>query len=219
MALPHFKKGHIMGTARQGWLEAAARHHRRRLPLLAPLATMAVLFLLLLWLAPGAVPGGSLGIAALLQARASSSGYRSTAAAELLPSLVRRGEQLALERRWGVQPILQPQQGWGPPGIKIPRILHHVYFPNISSFAAAAANPASSFREELPQSCRALHPGWQYVFWDWEAATQLVGTYYPEHLDMFRKLDSTIKRADAIRYFIMHAIGGAPDLLVLCWLC
>lgn len=32
--------------------------------------------------------------------------------------------------------------------------------------------------------------------------------YYPEYFDMFQQLDSVIKRADAIRYFIMHAIGG-----------
>ena len=32
---------------------------------------------------------------------------------------------------------------------------------------------------------------------------------------MFQKLDSIIKRADAIRYFIMHAIGGTACLLLL----
>lgn len=39
--------------------------------------------------------------------------------------------------------------------------------------------------------------------------------HYPEHFEMFQKLDSIIKRADAIRYFIMHAIGGAACLLRL----
>lgn len=55
-------------------------------------------------------------------------------------------------------------------------LLCAVYFPNISAFMTAAANPSSSDQEELPHSCRAMHPGWQYVFWDWEAATQLVST-------------------------------------------
>ncbi|KAI7838788.1 hypothetical protein COHA_007403 [Chlorella ohadii] len=217
MALTPCTKGHAMGPPKQGWLAAAARH-RRRLPLVAGLITAAALLGMLLWLAPGGVPGGSLHIRALVQGRANDSGYRSAAAAALLPALVRREEQLALERRWGVQPILEPQQGWGPPGIKLPRILHHVYFPNISAFMSAAANPASSDREELPQSCRALHPGWQYIFWDWEAATKLVGTYYPEYFEMFQQLDSIIKRADAIRYFIMHAIGGLYlDLDIECF--
>lgn len=113
-----------MGAAKHCCRGGADRHRRRR-PLVAGLATAAALLLLLLWLAPGALPDGNLHMAALLQGRSSSGGYRSTAAAALLPALVRRQEQLALERRWGVQPVLDPQQGWGPPSMKIPRILHH----------------------------------------------------------------------------------------------
>lgn len=42
--------------------------------------------------------------------------------------------------------------------------------------------------------------------------------YYPAYLDMFEKLDSVIKKADAIRYFIMHAVGGLYlDLDVECF--
>lgn len=110
--------------AGQGWRGAATRH-RRRLPLLAALATAACLFLLLC-LAPGAGMGAHLHLDMLLAGQAGGGGgYRSAAAAALLPALVRREDQLALERRWGVQPILEPQQGWGRPGMKIPRILHH----------------------------------------------------------------------------------------------
>lgn len=39
--------------------------------------------------------------------------------------------------------------------------------------------------------------------------------YYPEYFEMFQQLDSIIKRADAIRYFIMHAIGGAARRLLM----
>ena len=115
-----------MHLAGQGWRGTAARH-RRRLPLLAALATAACLFLLLLCLAPGGGMRGHLHLDMLLpgQAGGGGGGYRSAAAAALLPALVRREDQLALERRWGVQPILEPQQGWGAPGMKIPRILHH----------------------------------------------------------------------------------------------
>lgn len=134
-----------MGPPKQGWLAAAA-WHRRRLPLVAGLITAAALFGMLLWLAPGGVPGGSLNIRALVQGRTNDSGYRSAAAAALLPALVRREEQLALERRWGVQPVLEPQQGWGPPGIKIPRILHH----------GGQAMDGERFNIDLCGSCWAL---------------------------------------------------------------
>ena len=33
--------------------------------------------------------------------------------------------------------------------------------------------------------------------------------FYPAYAAMFQRLDSVIKRADAVRYFIMHAMGGA----------
>lgn len=32
--------------------------------------------------------------------------------------------------------------------------------------------------------------------------------YYPEYRAVIERLDSMIKRADALRYFIMHAVGG-----------
>ena len=32
--------------------------------------------------------------------------------------------------------------------------------------------------------------------------------FYPAYMETFLKLDSVIKKADAIRYFIMHAVGG-----------
>ena len=56
------------------------------------------------------------------------------------------------------------------------RSLGAVFFPNISTFMARAADPSAGDQEELPQSCRTMHAGWQYVFWDWAAATKLVST-------------------------------------------
>jgi len=32
--------------------------------------------------------------------------------------------------------------------------------------------------------------------------------WYPDYVEVFAGMEAVIKRADAIRYFIMHAIGG-----------
>lgn len=147
--------GHAPGAALQSWAVAAARH-RSRLPLVAAGLTALALFLLLLCLAPGSQMGASLGIRAALHRGGSGSGYRSAAAAALMPALVRREEQLALERRWGVQPVLEPQDGWGMPGMKkIPRILHHGA--TVSRRADGDVSECTAGPNRLPTADRACH--------------------------------------------------------------
>jgi hypothetical protein len=68
------------------------------------------------------------------------------------------------------------------------------------------------------QSCVLQHPGWDYVFWDLAAANALIERHYPGFADMWRAMDDTINRANAARYFILHAFGGLYlDLDVECW--
>lgn len=194
-------------------------------------AAGAALVLCLWWslqfLAPSAIPSSlwlyqqqqtaaqsTLGLSSLSSHPDSSCFAWSAAAQQLLPQLQRRERQTQLEQRWGVA---EPKTGgWGCQHRRgqpqhtalIPRILHHVYLPDMDTYLRVAGDKGEDIREEWGRSCRLMHADWDYVFWDLEAAQLLVEQHYPAFAQMFSSLDKVIKQADALRYFIMHAIGG-----------
>lgn len=47
----------------------------------------------------------------------------------------------------------------------IPRILHHIYFPDKETFLKRTAGPGSATNPRWADSCLALQPHWQHVFW------------------------------------------------------
>ena len=49
-----------------------------------------------------------------------------------------------------------------------------VYFPNISAYVASTKAAGSTTKEQWAESCRAMHPGWQYAFWDEATAMELI---------------------------------------------
>lgn len=66
-------------------------------------------------------------------------------------------------------------------------------------------------------SCRTLYPDWDFVLWSDQENTRLIAQYYTWFLETFMKYDSNIKRADAVRYFILHRYGGVyMDLDFIC---
>jgi mannosyltransferase OCH1-like enzyme len=58
------------------------------------------------------------------------------------------------------------------------------------------------------QKVKDLHPGWEYRLWTDEDNLELVKHHYPGFLKIYTELPKNIMRADAIRYLIMHHIGG-----------
>ncbi len=58
------------------------------------------------------------------------------------------------------------------------------------------------------QKVKDLHPGWEYRLWTDEDNLELVRNHYPAFLKIYMELPKNIMRADAIRYLIMHHIGG-----------
>lgn len=93
---------------------------RSRRQAAAPLLLLAVSLVLLLTRQPS---GSGPWLSRLVPHTKDGGSYSTAAARELLPRLLRREDQLALERRWGVEPVLAPPSA--PPGARIPRILHH----------------------------------------------------------------------------------------------
>lgn len=122
-----------------------------------------------------------------------------------------------LTKRWSL-----PSQP--PPTVSlnlgIPCILHHIYLPDLPAYFEATANQSKPTREEWGQSCALMHApqGWWYVQWDQEAATWLITKHYAKYLKMWESVSSVVQRADMLKYFIMHAMGGLYlDLDIECW--
>lgn len=67
------------------------------------------------------------------------------------------------------------------------------------------------------QSCRDMHPDYEYRLWTDDDAIQFIKSYYPWFLSTFLSYPHPIQRADAIRYFVLHKLGGVYiDLDVEC---
>lgn len=59
------------------------------------------------------------------------------------------------------------------------------------------------------QSWKDLHPDFEYRFWSDEDIDEYMKENYPDFYDnVFTKYDQQIKRADAIRYFVLKDFGG-----------
>ena len=51
-------------------------------------------------------------------------------------------------------------------------------------------------------------PDWQYILWTDESARQLIADKYPDFLPVYDGYTENIRRADALRYFILYEYGG-----------
>lgn len=91
--------------------------------------------------------------------------------------------------------------------VQIPKIIHHIWH---DWTLGKNPNPPAhyqAFREQLKK----LHPesdGWVHMFWNNESSLAFMKQHYPEYVAMYQSYDKPIKRADALRYFLLHHFGG-----------
>jgi inositol phosphorylceramide mannosyltransferase catalytic subunit len=62
--------------------------------------------------------------------------------------------------------------------------------------------------QKYQQTLQELHPDWTYRLWTDEDNLAFVQKEFPEYLETFVKLPKNIMRADMIRYFLLHRLGG-----------
>ncbi|GAX75008.1 hypothetical protein CEUSTIGMA_g2454.t1 [Chlamydomonas eustigma] len=68
-----------------------------------------------------------------------------------------------------------------------------------------------------PESCKRLHPDYEYHLWSTEDAEQLIATRYPWFLPTYQAYPHFIQRVDAFKYFVLYEFGGIfLDLDVWC---
>jgi inositol phosphorylceramide mannosyltransferase catalytic subunit len=84
--------------------------------------------------------------------------------------------------------------------IQIPKIIHQIYF--------GGENAIRPDYGKWRETWLANHPGWEYQFWDAARARGLLERHYPWFLSYFDAYPYWIQRCDAVRYFILHQIGG-----------
>jgi mannosyltransferase OCH1-like enzyme len=85
-------------------------------------------------------------------------------------------------------------------------IIHQIWFgtiPNKSS-AKASYKKLKNYRD----SWIIKNPSWCRIEWDKNMCLHLVKTFFPQHLDMFKKYKYEIQRCDTIRYLILYRYGG-----------
>ena len=76
---------------------------------------------------------------------------------------------------------------------EIPRIIHQTWKNDLVSYTAA-----QRIRTWIKQN-----PSWEYRLWTNEDNMRFMSEHYPQHLAMFQGYKQEIKRADAVRYFLL----------------
>lgn len=93
-------------------------------------------------------------------------------------------------------------------GMRIPRIIHQVYF-----------DPAG-LPEHLAvfsQTWKETMSGWEYRFWDGKAVEQLMESEFRALIPLFRSFPLDVQRWDFSRYLILYRYGGLyADLDYIC---
>ena len=87
------------------------------------------------------------------------------------------------------------------------RIIHQVWFyTGIVSRKRSVKmyTKLKTFRD----SWKIKNPTWCHMEWNKETCLTLMKTFFPEHLDMYKKYKWEIQRCDSIRYFILYRYGG-----------
>lgn len=90
---------------------------------------------------------------------------------------------------------------------EIPRIIHQVGLGNVN---------IEKYQNGM-NSCRALHPDWQFNLWTDKNGTDFLAKYYPDILPHYLGYHQDIQRANILRYAALHKYGGAYfDLDMTC---
>jgi len=89
----------------------------------------------------------------------------------------------------------------------IPRIIHQTW--------KAAAVPAEW--EAAVRSCKDAHPEYTHMLWTDESMYAFMEREYPESLALYTGYPHTIQRCDALRCFVLYALGGVYlDMDIAC---
>ncbi|CAL8464106.1 g3641 [Coccomyxa elongata] len=96
----------------------------------------------------------------------------------------------------------------------IPHIIHQVFLDGEAALEEEerkeerAGKEFRRFNHRWRDSCQKFHPGWTHMFWDNQAAEELLLERYPWFMDTWRSYPRVVHRGDAIRPFLLHAYGG-----------
>ena len=91
--------------------------------------------------------------------------------------------------------------------LEIPKIIHQTW---------KTANIPAEW-QAWQRSWREYHPTWEYRLWTDEMNRDFIAQSYAWFLPIYDSYTDNIKRADAIRYFLMHHYGGVyVDLDLQC---
>ena len=85
--------------------------------------------------------------------------------------------------------------------MKIPRIIHQIYF---DMEGTGVPNHLST----LSQTWKEMHPAWVYRFWNKETTEQLLETDFSDFLNLYYSFPFDVQRWDFIRYLILYRFGG-----------
>lgn len=100
----------------------------------------------------------------------------------------------------------------------LPSLFHHVWFAWRAGYSNAMHGTAAARRPELRQlpnmsaafraSCARLHPRFTFRLWANDDARDFLEEHYAWFLPYYDAFDQPIKRADAVRYFLLFHFGG-----------
>lgn len=83
----------------------------------------------------------------------------------------------------------------------IPKVLHHVYLDGLDSLhdAEQSSGPQvgqrfPSYNRTLRRSCPLVHHEWQYMFWNYSQAEELIKEQYPWFLDTFQTYETNVQK-------------------------
>lgn len=88
--------------------------------------------------------------------------------------------------------------GDGKPRKGIPRIIHQTW----------KNGRVTRLSAQRIKTWLTKNPGWEYKFWTNALGRDFMVKNYPEHMPMYDGYKQDIKRADAIRYFLLDHYGG-----------
>eukprot|EP00884_Botryococcus_braunii_P011638 jgi/Botrbrau1/20475/Bobra.145_2s0035.1 len=91
---------------------------------------------------------------------------------------------------------------------KIPRIIHQFFWDGEEEYQRVTSNRTSKLKASWRDSCKKLHPDWQYMWWDLATARSFLQQHYPWFLSTFDAYPFPVSKGDAVRPFLLHHYGG-----------
>lgn len=93
----------------------------------------------------------------------------------------------------------------------LPKIIHQIYLSD------GRQNSKLSKYGPAIESCKVLHPEWEFKMWEDDAAAAFMAEHYPEISPHYLGYRQNIQRANILRYALLHHFGGVYlDLDVSC---